>query len=241
MIIATVSGPASTIVRSISSSSCAQWAAGSSRQLVAERVRVRDPHDRDRRRAERLLHRPHAGERQRAERDAVVGDLARDRLRALRLALGEVVLADDLPGGLDRLRAAAREEHAVDVAGRALGQRGREPDRRRVRGRPVGVERQRRQLLAGDRRHLLAERVADLAAEQRAQAVQVALAVGVEDVRPFAALEHQQPVAAGPERAVAGEVHQQVPVRKLLQLVGGNGVDRCHADHAALPGRPAMV
>ena len=31
MIIATVSGPVSTIVRSISSSSCAQWAAGSSR------------------------------------------------------------------------------------------------------------------------------------------------------------------------------------------------------------------
>ena len=56
---------------------------------------------RDRGGAERLLHGAHAGERERAERDAVVGDLARDRLRALRLALGQVVLADDLPGGLD--------------------------------------------------------------------------------------------------------------------------------------------
>ena len=33
---------------------------------IAERVRVGDPHDRDRRRAERLLHRAHAGERERA-------------------------------------------------------------------------------------------------------------------------------------------------------------------------------
>ena len=111
-----------------------------------------------------------------------------------------------------------------------------------MRGGPVGVEGERGELLARDRRHLLAERVAELAAEQRAQTVQVALAVGVEDVRALTALEHQQPVPAGPEGAVAGEVHQQVAVRKLLKLVGGQGVDDGHAVHACpSPAHPAMA
>ena len=163
----------------------------------------------------------------------MVGDLARDRLRALRLALGEVVLAHDLPRGLDRLRPAAGEEHAVEVAGRALGQRLGEPDRWRVRRAPVRVEGERGELLARDRRHLFAERVAELAADQRAQPVEVALPVGVENVlAPLPALQHQQPVPARPEGAVAGEVHQQVAVRKLLKLVGGQGFDRGHAVHA---------
>ena len=158
----------------------------------------------------------------------MVGDLARDRLRALRLPASQVVLADDLPRRLDGLRAAAGEEHAVEVAGRALGQRLGEPDRRRMRGRPVGVERERGELLARHGGHLLAERVAQLAAEQRAQPVEVAPALGVEHVRALAALEHQQPVAAGAERAVAREVHQQMPMRELLQIVGADGVDRGH-------------
>ena len=229
------------IVRSTSSSSRAHSAASSLAVRVAVAVGVGDPHDRDRRGAERLLHRPHAGEAQRAQRDAVVGDLARDRLRALRLALGQVVLADDLPGGLDRLRAAVGEEHAVEVAGRALGQRGGELDRRRVRGRPVGVERQRRELRARDRGHLLAERVADLAAEQRRQPVEVALAVGVEDVGALAPLQHQERLAVRPEGPVAGEVHQQVPVRLLLERFGAHGVGDCHAIHARpAPRGPAM-
>ena len=196
---------------------------------VAVAVGVGDPRDRDRRGAERLLHRPHAGEAQRAEGDAVVGDLARDRLRALRLALGQVVLAHDLPGGFDRLRAAVGEEHAVQVAGRALGQRRRELDRRRVRGRPVRVERERRHLRRRHRRHLLAVRVADLAAEQGAQTVEVAVALGVEDVGALAPLEHQQRLAARPERAVAREVHQQVPVRLLLERLDPHRVRHSHA------------
>jgi len=199
---------------------------------ITEGVRVGDPHDRDRRRAERLLVGRHAGERERAERDAVVGDLARDRLRALRLALGQIVLAHDLPGGLDRLRAAVGEEHAVEVAGRALGQRRGELDRRRMRGRPVGVERERRQLRGSDRRHLLAERVADLAAEQRRQAVEVAVALGVEHVATLAALEHEQRLGVGPEGPVAGEMEEQVPVSRLLQRLGPDGVGNGHARHA---------
>ena len=47
-----------------------------------------------------------------------------------------------------------------------------------------------------DRGHLLAERVADLAAEQRREPVEVAVAVGVEDVGALAALEHEQRLAA---------------------------------------------
>ena len=201
---------------------------------IAVAVGVGDPHDRDRRRAERLLHRPHAGERERAERHPVVGDLARDRLRALRLALGQVVLADDLPGRLDRLRAAVGEEDAVEVAGRALGERGGELDRRRVRGRPVRVERERGELRGRDRGHLLAERVADLAAEERRQAVEVAVALGVEDVGALAALEHEQRLAVRAEGAVAREVHQQVPVRLLLERVGTHRVGDSHAAMLAL-------
>ena len=185
--------------------------------------------------AERLLHRAHAGERERAERDAVVGDLARDRLVRCGSPLGQVVLADDLPGGLDRLRAAVGEEDAVEVAGRALGDRLREVDRRRVRGRPVGVERERGQLLRRRGRHLLAERVADLGAEQRREPVEVALAVGVEDVGALAALEHQQRLAPGPEGAVAREVHQQVAVRALLQVGRGERVRGGHVGHGRHP------
>jgi hypothetical protein len=98
-----------------------------------------------------------------------------------------------------------------------------------VRGRPVGVEGERGELLARHRRHLLAERVAELAAEQRAETVQVPPPVGVEHVRAFAALEHEQPVAVRSERAVTREVHQQVPVCELLQVSGPDGIDRGHA------------
>src|SRR5205085_8180447 len=90
------------------------------RQLLAllgapERVRVRDMRRRDRGLAERLLEAGNAGERERPERDAVVGGRPRDRLRALRLAVEDVVLAGELPGGLDRLRAAAGEEDVLDA------------------------------------------------------------------------------------------------------------------------------
>ena len=86
----------------------------------SERVRVGDVGDLDRRRTEVVLEARNAGEGQRAERDAVVRDLPGDRLPPLRLADRDVVLADELPSGLHRLRAAAGEEDPV-VVGR--GQR----------------------------------------------------------------------------------------------------------------------
>ena len=95
---------------------------------AAEHVGVGDVGDVDRRAAERLLEALHAGERQRAERDAVVGDVAGDRLGALRLADREEVLARELPRRLDRLRAAAGEEDAVH-AGRRDARRAWPPAR----------------------------------------------------------------------------------------------------------------
>jgi hypothetical protein len=62
----------------------------------------------------------------------VVGGAARDGLDPLVLAARGVDLADDLPGRLDRLRAAAREERAAQAGAvaEALGEleRGRRGD-----------------------------------------------------------------------------------------------------------------
>ena len=73
-----------------------------------------------------------AGQRERSERAAVVGAAARDHLAPRVLALREVVLARELPGRLDRLRAAGGEEEARQAGGReaedALGQRERGRD-----------------------------------------------------------------------------------------------------------------
>jgi hypothetical protein len=90
-----------------------------------------------------------------------------------------------------------------------------------MRRAPVGVERQRRELARRGGRHLLAVAVADLRAEQARQRIDVALALGVEDVRALAALEHQQVLDA-----LLGEMQQQVIVRRLLQLVVGHAAHR---------------
>ena len=91
---------------------------------------------------------------------------------------------------------------------------------------------------AGRRGHLLAVRVADLRAEQRREPVEVALAVGVEDVGALAALEHQQRLALGAEGAVAREVHQQVAVRALLQVGRGERVGGGHVRDGLHPPGP---
>ena len=193
--------------------------AGAERGLVlavggaAERVRVGHVRDRDRGRPELLLVVRDAGERERPERDPVVGAVARDRLGALRLAVGDVELADDLPGGLDGLRAAAGEEHVVEVAGHELGEPLGELDGGGVRSTPDGRERELLQLRGGDAGELLAVGVADLGAEEARQPVEVAVALGVEHVRPLAAFEHEQRGRA----AVAAEVQQEVVARRLLQ------------------------
>src|SRR6202042_2697909 len=95
----------------------------------AEGVRVGDVGDIDRRGLERLLEDVHARERQRAERHAVVGDLARDRLAPLWLSDRDEMLAHDLPRGLDGLGATTGEERAVELAGHQLSEALGELDR----------------------------------------------------------------------------------------------------------------
>ena len=164
----------------------------------------------DRRWAERLLEAGHAGQGERAKRHAVIGAIARDRLGPLRLIPRQVVLADELPGGLHGLRSAAREEHVIERAGSDLRQPGRQLDRRGMGHAPVGRERELDQLPTGDLGHLGAERVAELGAEQVRQAVEVAPAEAVDDEHALASFEHEQlgGSVAGP--AVAREVQKQV-------------------------------
>ena len=60
----------------------------------------------------------HAGHRDAAEVDAMVGALAADEARALPLAARTMVGQGDLQRRIDGLRAGVHEEHVVDVAGR---------------------------------------------------------------------------------------------------------------------------
>ena len=142
----------------------------------------------------------------------MVGAVARDHLRALRLPVADVVLARNLPRRLDRLRATGGEERLVDLARGERRQARRQFDRRGVRGRPVRVERQPRQLAGAGGRHLFAVGVAELGAEQARERVEIALALDVEHVGPLTAVEHQQTVGARLDVAVAREVQQQVLV-----------------------------
>src|SRR3954470_18684009 len=98
-----------------------------------------------------------------------------------------VVLARELPGGLDSLRAAGDEEDAVQVAGCELRELVRELDRTRMRVRPVRVEGQLAHLLERGLAHLVPVRVADLDREEAGQRVEVALAVVVVQVAALAA------------------------------------------------------
>ena len=126
---------------------------------------------------------------ERAHGRAVVRDVAADDLGALRLPDHAEVLAGELPGGLDRLGAARREEDAVEVAGgvarHPLGQ---------LNGPGVGVRPQgevgQRLGLLGARLGELGAAVADLRREQPRQPVEVALSVLVPDVGALAAHDH---------------------------------------------------
>ena len=173
---------------------------------VGHLVRARD---------ERLEHRLRAGDagdRQRAVRSAVVGDVAADHL-VLQRPAGELeVLLGDLPRALDRLAAAGREEDAVEVAGGQVGQPLGQLDRLGVR---VGPQREERQLagLLGRCLGQLGPAVADLDDEQPGQPVEVALALVVEDVGTVAAHDHRHVGRVVGRHA--GEVHPQVVVRAL--------------------------
>ena len=192
-----------------------------------KRVGVGDVARVDRRRAERLLVARDPGERERAERDAVVGDVAGDRLEPLGLAVGDVVLAGELPGGLDRLGAAGGEEHAVDAVGRQPGEPVGELERRRMRRAPDRAEGELLQLLGRDGAHLLAVGVADLRAEQARETVDVAVAVRVEDVGALAAFDDHQLLAAGPKLPLRAKCKSVEPCATVPALWGHRCLQFC--------------
>ena len=143
------------------------------------------------------------------------------------LAAREVVLARELPGGLDRLGAAGDEEDTVQVAGRERRHLLRELDRARVRVRPVGVEGQLAHLLERGLAHLLAEAVADVHREEAGERVEVALAVRVLEVAAVAADDDRH--LAVPEPAHAREVEPEVVAGGLLQVAcAGDGLGDGH-------------
>ncbi len=159
---------------------------------------------------------------QRPERGPVVGDLPRDHLGLGRVAGELVVLPRELERGLDRLAATAGEEHAVEVAGRQRRHPRRQLDRARVRVGPVGVEAQLASLVGAGLGDIGAP-VADVHAEQRGQAVEVAVAVLVVDVAALAAHDDGDVVVG--VGAHPREVHPQVALRQLLKAaLGGGGV-----------------
>ena len=133
------------------------------------------------------------------------------------LAAGRVVLARELPGRLDRLRAARDEEDAVQVARREARHLGRELDRARMRVGPVRVEGQLAHLRRRGLADLLAVRVADLHREQARQRVEIALAVRVLEVAALTADDDRHLGVA--VAAHAREVQPEVVPRGLLQLL----------------------
>ncbi len=174
-------------------------------------------------RLERRLQRRHPGDRQGAHRRAVVGDVPADHLDAARLVDRLEVLPRELPGGLDRLGAAGREEDAVQVAGGEVGDALGELDAAGVR---VGPQREVGELarLLGRGLGKLRAPVADLDGEQPREAVQVTFAVLVVDVRTFAADDDRDVVVL--VRAEAREVHPEVAAGRLLELGIGRDAHR---------------
>ena len=158
-------------------------------------------------RLERRLGLRDAGDGERALRGAVVGHRAADHLVLARLAGELEVLLGQLPGGLDGLAAAGGEEDPVEVAGRVLHEPVGELDGHRVGVGPQREERERLGLLGGGLRQLAAA-VPGLHDEQPGQAVEVAAALVVPDVRALA-LDHDRH-GAGVVGRVAGEVQPQV-------------------------------
>ena len=192
----------------------------------AERVRVGHVAAARGQRLERLAQARDAGRAQRAQARAVVRDLAGDDLGLVRVPGELVVLPGELERRLDGLRAAAGEEHAVEVARGELGDPSGQLDRARVCVGPVRVEAELLGLVGaglGD----VGAAVADVDAEQGRQAVEVALAVLVVDVAALTARDDRDVrVLIGRH---PGEVHPQMPLAQLLESAGAGGfLGTCH-------------
>src|SRR6185437_12351661 len=167
-------------------------------------------------RLERVADRGDAGQRERAERRAVVGGAAGDHLVAAALAADLVVLAGQLDDRLVGLGAAGAEEGAVEVAGRDLGDLGGKLDDARMRVAPVDEEPELGHLLRRRLAQLGAVAVPDLRAEEAGHAVEVALAVGVPEPAAVAPLDHGHLLRG--EAALAREMHHQMLLREILQI-----------------------
>jgi hypothetical protein len=141
----------------------------------------------------------------------VVGDLAGDELVLARIPGVLVVGAGELDRRLNRLRAARGEEDAVQVAGRELGELRGQLDRPWVGVAPDGVEVELGYLARGGLAELGAT-VPGVDAEQRREAVEVAIPVLVPDIGPLAAGDDRHLVRVVIP-AHSGEVHPQVPAR----------------------------
>src|SRR3954451_20692542 len=194
----------------------------------AVEVRVRDVATAGGERLERLAQRGDAGRAQCAHRRAVVGDLAGDDLVLVRVAPELVVLPRELERALDGLAAARGEEDAVEVAGGDRREARRELDRRRV---GVGTGREEAEVLGlvGARLADPGAAVADVHAEQRAEAVEVLVAVLVPDVAAVA-LDDDRDLRALAVRAHPAEVHPEMALGEVLKgALGRYGLGRGHA------------
>ena len=146
----------------------------------------------------------------------MVRDLAGDHLVALSLTDGAEVLAGELPGRLHCFGPAAREEHAVEVARREVGDACRELDRGRMRVVPDREVRELFRLLAGGLGELVAA-MAHLHGEQARQPVEQSLAGSVPHVATLAPrddVDRMGVVVATEPR----EVHPQMTAGELTQF-----------------------
>ena len=143
--------------------------------------------------------------------------------RRLVVSTRGVVLARELPRGLDGLGAAGAEEDAVQVARRERRHLGSELDGARVCVRPVRVEGQLAHLVERRLADLVAERVADIDREEPRERIDVAPTVRVLEVTAVAADDDRHVRRIEP--AHAGEMHPEVLLGGALQV---DGLDRGH-------------
>ncbi len=190
-------------------------------ERVATAVGVRHVAGAGGQRLEGRAQRGNTGDRERAQRGAVVRGAPGDHLVALSLADGAEVLTRELPRRLDRFGTASGEEHPVEVAGRERGEARRQLDRRWVRVRPHREVVERLRL---DARRLgeIGTTVTDLHGEEARQPVEQLVPGRVPEPAPLTARDdvHRR---VGPVPAEAGEVHPEVTVGERAELVGRPG------------------
>lgn len=146
----------------------------------------------------------------------MVGDLAGDEFVLLAFAVGAVVVARQLQRRLDRLGATVGEEDAVEVTRRQVGDPRGEFDRPRVGVAPQGEEVELFDLSRGGLA-VLGAPVTGVDAEERREAVQVAVAVLVVDVAPVGPGD-QWDLVVGAVGAHPREMHPKMLTGQLLKF-----------------------